>query len=104
MDITDLSAVDLKVGQQVSYHYKKHDSVGFTAEYLISDKTKLQFVEDQTDYTHPENMGEGMTGGDAATGLFIFQAAQPGETTLTVQHLFRGDLESEKQIKLKISG
>ena len=103
MDITDMTSVTLKVGERVSYRFKKHVSVGFNAEYRISDQNRLQFVGAQTEYLQPENMGEGMTGGDRAKGVFMFQALQAGEVTLTIQHLFRGELESEKAIKLKIT-
>jgi len=103
MDITEMDSVTLKVGDKVSYHFKKHESVGFNAEYSISDETILQFVESQTAYAQLEKLVIGMTGADRAKGTFVFQALQAGQATLTVQHLYRGELESEKQIEIKIA-
>ena len=100
MDITELNSVQLKVGEKVSYRYKKHSSVGFDAEYAISDQTILKLVAEKTEFDKPSK--KGMSGGDSATGYFIFHALKEGEVTVTVKQLYRGELEAEQIIKMVV--
>lgn len=100
IDITDLSSVELRTGEKVSYRFQQHPSVGFDAEYIISDKEKLQWIETKKIFDQPEHMNT--SGGDGGVGLFVFQAHSSGDLTLKIKHLYRGDVESEKVIQIKI--
>jgi hypothetical protein len=42
-----------------------------------------------------------MPGGDAAT--FYFEALQPGSTKVTLQHMYRSSIETEKMIKVIVA-
>lgn len=102
MDITQQSSVRLKVGDRVSYRYKRQVSVGFDAQYKISDPMRLQLLENSIEYATPERLQEGMTGADRALGRFVFQATRAGTVVLTIQHCFRGRVESEAEIAISI--
>ena len=109
LDITDLAQVateqdleqlKVKVGTELTYQYYKHSSVGNEVSYTLSDEAVCKLVSNKVEYNNPENMKSGWTGGDAATGTFIFQVLQKGECIIKIQHLFRGELEEEKALKV----
>jgi hypothetical protein len=96
------STVSLRVGEKCYFTFKKWSSVGFEVEYVIEDKTIIQVVEEKINYLHPEKMKSGMTGGDEGKGILIFQAQRAGKTHLMLRELFRGEVRSEKTIKVYV--
>ena len=100
--LNNVQSITLKVNEKTTYKFSLHASVGITAEYFISDENILQYIDSKVKYHHPERMKYGMTGGDSATGTFIFKAIKKGETELIIKHLFRGDLEKEIRIKITV--
>lgn len=89
-------------GSILQYSYRLHESVGFTADYTLSDSTVISLKENKTTYLHSQNMLPGMTGGDDARGTFVFRAEKPGTVELTVEELFRGKTESTYKFKIVV--
>ena len=103
VSLNNKQSFTLKVNEQALYNFTLHESVGFTAEYFIIDESILKCIDTKIKYHHPERMKPGMTGGDSATGSFIFKALKQGGTELIIKHLYRGDLEKEVIIKLTVN-
>ncbi|TFG65354.1 MAG: hypothetical protein E4H36_00125 [Spirochaetales bacterium] len=89
-------------GQHLSYTFELYESVGFDADYRISDQSVLAFVERKEKYVNPKQMRQGMTGADDAEGTFVFRTLKPGRATLIILHLFRGDVEKEISFRLTV--
>jgi hypothetical protein len=87
------------------YTYRSFASVGYTAEYAISQPDVLRMTDHRHNYLHPELVEmEEYCGGDEAEGVFVFQASKPGTAILTISDLYRGDLESRHSYEITISG
>ena len=89
----------VKVGQQVYYAARVHGSVGYSAE-VYSEGSGLDHTATFTEYDQKQE--EGMTGGDAATEYFIFDALEVGTYTVIAKRYFRGDLEEDYTITVNI--
>lgn len=100
--LNDQSRAQLKLGERAYYRFHRHESVGFDAAYTIADLQVLHFVGEEEAYLHPERLQEGWTGGDEAEVCFVFEARALGQTQLTVQNLFRGELECETQLEIEV--
>lgn len=94
-NINEEETIELKVGTKFTYNFSQHGSVGIDAEYGIEDETIVEYQTTKNRYHHPLKMMRGMSGGDAATGTFIFKAIKAGKTTIKFQRVFRGSVESE---------
>lgn len=94
--------VDVGVDALMTYAFRKHESVGFDAQYQIADPDILLCVKEQCQYEHPEKMKAGWSGGDNARACFVFRALKPGQTSVMIQHLFRGELEAEQTIEVTV--
>lgn len=92
--------IHLKIGDQCTFTYNEHVSVGYTAEFEIEDSEILGHLETNTQYSHPERMKTGMTGGDAAKTTFSFEARELGTSLLFIRKFFRFDLEEEFQFRI----
>lgn len=89
------TVLKLSIGDEFYYQFHRHGSVGEDAEFKISDDSIIKHTDTQTEYLHPENMKKpGWTGGDAERGKWFFKALKQGETTLTINILFRFEIES----------
>jgi hypothetical protein len=89
----------VKVGQQVYYAANVHGSVGYTAE-ARSSAAGLDLNNSFIEYKQKQQPG--MTGGDAATRYFIFDAVKSGSYEVIVQKYFRGSLETEHTIQVTV--
>ncbi len=96
------SLVTLRVGQRATCAADVHGSVGKTAEGESADPAILALVDSTIAYLHPGNMQPGMTGGDAATHNFVFEARAPGATTITLRRLYRGNPEETKVWQVRV--
>lgn len=90
--------VTVKPGERIFYEASVHGSVGSSCKYVIEDSTVVKFVEEKTAYLYSERSN--MPGGDAAKETFYFEAVQPGNTRVTLQHMYRGNIETEKVINV----
>ena len=89
------SSIELHVGQEFYYQFHRHGSVGEDVEYVIGDESIISYLKTETQYLHPENLKKpGWTGGDAEQGRWFFKAIKTGTTTLTINILFRFDIEN----------
>lgn len=89
----------VKVGQQVYYSARVHGSVGYSAE-VYSMGIGLNLGANFTEYDQEQEAG--MSGGDAATEYFVFDALEVGTYTIRANHYFRGELENEYTITINI--
>jgi len=103
INLNEKTEAALKINEEAYYSFKKHESVGFTAEYTIDDQSILQCIDTKIEYHNPQRMKQDMPGADSATGTFIFKAVKEGTTILTVKHLYRGTLENEVKINVIVS-
>ena len=92
--------VTLSKGQKAFYQAKSHGSVGIKEKVSVADKTLLKIIRTKRNYAHPDKTK--LPGGDAATVTYIFEALEKGETKITIQKIFRGDLQVEHKIKCLI--
>ena len=89
------SSIELSVGEEFYYQFHRHGSVGEDAEYILGDATIVTYLRTEAEYLHPEHMKkQGWTGGDAERVKWFFKALKEGATTLTINILFRFDIES----------
>lgn len=95
--------LDLEKGDQITYTYSEHLSVGVTADFEIENALVLKHLETDTAYLNPEKMEEGMTGGDAANTTFVFEAISEGTTLLIIRKYFRSELEEEYTFRINVS-
>ncbi len=92
--------IQVRQGELLAYKGYVHISVGIGLEYQIGNGEILQLKNSGVEYENPENMSERMTGGDAATQIFQFEAVAVGETELTISNNFRGRIESQQVWKI----
>ena len=87
----------------LTYTYRLWESVGFTAEYKISEPGILKMTDNDVKFHHLANLVPGYTGADEATATYSFKALKPGRTTLTIKELYRGKLKVEKSFKITVN-
>lgn len=86
----------VRIGTILKYTYPQHSSVGYEGNFKIENQTFLALEENQITYHDPKRMAENnISGADGATGQFLFKAIKTGQTKLTLQHLFRFEVEKE---------
>ncbi len=95
------SEIELKIGEKVSYTGTVHGSVGIQKECWSKDESLLQLIHKKLKYNN--KFAKGSAGGDRATETYIFKALEEGETTITIQDWYRGDMEIERTVKVIIT-
>ena len=99
----DGEVVNLSKGEVISVEFFRHESVGENTEFTISNESVLKHLRTETEYIHPERMKyPGWTGGDAEKGLWFFEAVETGKTTLSINKILRGIIESKCDIKFVV--
>lgn len=93
--------VTVPVGAKLTYSFKSHGSVGYGAMQQVTDSAVVQYVRTDTHYESDEEPRP--PGGDAATGVFVFEAIAPGTTTLTVDEQFRGTTEQSTTFTITVT-
>lgn len=90
----------VKYGDIITYTGHIHGSVGeqFTVDF--EENGVLRFVDVEIDYE--QDQSQGLSGGDGAWKTFIFQATNIGESTITIQEVFRGEVMSERSITVVV--
>ena len=96
-----MDKIELKVGEKAVYAGTVHGSVGTQKECWSGDETILKLID--KDFEYHKQPVEGETGGDRATETYTFEALAVGETTVTIQNWFRGDLEKESIVKIIVT-
>ncbi|TAF68282.1 MAG: hypothetical protein EAZ55_00230 [Cytophagales bacterium] len=96
--------MSVKVGEKFYYSYSSHGSVGLYADYELADNIYVKFVQDYLKYENPQYKSNNtvMTGADAATGYFIFEALAEGSIEITFREMFRGSAQREHKVKVQV--
>ena len=105
LNMTQLNALGskdytLKVGEKVYFQMEVHASVGIGLQYENSNESVLKLFSDE--YNFKRKQEPGMTGGDAATQVFTFEALKVGETKLTFKKNFRGTIENTTEFNITV--
>lgn len=86
-------------GKELQYSAKVHTSVGI--EYKVEYDLKAFKLETKKIYDKPEEVRNGLAGGDSAVMKCVFIPLKSGKYTIKIIHKFRGEIE--KIITYKIS-
>jgi hypothetical protein len=92
--------VTVPVGATLLYSFKSHGSVGYGAIEEIADSAVVAYVRTDMNYERPEPRPPG---GDAATGVFVFEAVGPGTTTVKIDEQFRGTTEQSNTFTITVT-
>jgi hypothetical protein len=88
------------LGQYVDYTGNVHGSVGIQVEVNYLNDGILKFIGSEVTYRSQESPMP--PGGDSAYKSFLFQATEVGETTITIQEIFRGEIRQEFTIVITV--
>lgn len=88
------------LGQYVDYTGNVHGSVGIEAEVHYLNDGILKFIGSEVTYKNHESPMP--AGGDSGYRSFLFQATEIGETTITIQEIFRGEIRKEFTIVITV--
>ena len=100
---SSISEYHLEIGDLLTFKFREHISVGFTADFEIEDESVLKHKETVTEYQNPERMKiEGISGADAASTVFVFSAFAEGTTLLLIRNIYRMELESEYRFRIHV--
>ena len=96
-------ALIVNVGDKFYLEFSEHESVGSTvnAKSLHTDIVRLANTD--TTFDTPDKMKEGMTGGDSAHGVFIFEALKPGVAELVIQSKYRDEESKDEHFIIMVS-
>ncbi|XOV67053.1 MAG: hypothetical protein ACFHU9_15615 [Fluviicola sp.] len=101
LELTPFSSSDtVHVGQIITYTGNIHGSVGEELEVYSSDEDIVQFID--SDIQYKKKQVPGMTGGDAAWKTFLFKAEKAGNTEMTIQEIFRGEVIQETRVVIMV--
>ncbi len=103
-DKTTPNVLVVQAGDTFVFNYHRHYSVGVDFHFEIDDPTLVQLTGSTHEYVHPDRLKPGWTGGDREKCQWIFQATLPGVTTLTIQELFRGEIQNTCVFEVIILG
>ncbi len=95
-------SVVMAVGERLLSTHMEHGSVGYTGAWTIGDEEVLRLDRREVAWKHPEKMAEGMSGADEADVTLVFEAVSRGQTQLTLEGYFRGELESRQVIEVSV--
>lgn len=88
------------LGQYVDYTGSVHGSVGKQVEVNYLNDSILNFIGSEVTYRSQESPMP--SGGDGGYKSFLFRATQLGETTITIQEIYRGEIQKEYTIKVTV--
>ncbi len=88
------------LGDVITYTGHVHGSVGEQVTIEIMEDSVLRFIDTEIDYE--QDQSQGLSGGDGAWKSFIYQATKVGETTITIQEVFRGEVMQEHTITINV--
>lgn len=95
-----LTEYSVLVGQKLTYAAKEHGSVGSTQSVAVEDENIVSLLDKKRTYDQPENSN--MSGGDASTTLYSFEAKKEGTTQVLIKKYFRGTLENEFYLTITV--
>ncbi|MCH2223729.1 MAG: hypothetical protein MK066_03090 [Crocinitomicaceae bacterium] len=86
----------IQLGQKLKYTGRVHGSVGSGVNVWEENNGVLKLIDSQFQYDHPQV--KGMSGGDAGTKTFVFEPIKLGQSTITIQETYRGEIKNEFKI------
>lgn len=101
--IKDGDALIVDIGDRAVYSCRVQESVGYTAEFSISNPDVVRHIITVQKYDHPDKMKSGITGSDEATAEFIFEAVKAGYAEIRITHLFRGREQKSEIIRITVT-
>lgn len=90
------------VGTKMYADMRVHGSIGSAARYKIANPKIVKLVSRKLTYLYPERMKAGSFGGDRANRRYVFEAEKPGITEIRLLQEFRGKIEKEEVILIKV--
>lgn len=94
------SNITVKTGEIICYAGEVHGSVGSGLSYSIKDESIIKLNHETLKYN--DESRKNMPGGDKATKTYAFKAIKEGETTLTVNEMFRGEVKNSYSFQIKV--
>ena len=91
----------MTVGQLAEFAGSVHGSVGEEVEVWSTDESILKMVEKDFEYDNPQKSG--MSGGDAGTKSYVFEAVKAGEVTVMVRKIYRGEEKDKTELKIVVT-
>lgn len=98
----NMSIVTITVGEFITYNYTSHGSVGYESEFDLDKPNILRLQKNEFHYRHPDRVKAGMCGADEAYGTYYFEAVDKGNAVLVFRRMFRGTVEREQHITIKV--
>lgn len=90
----------IKLGQQISYSFREHGSVGISAEQELSDENVLVLKERNKVYKNKDR--KHLAGADNSTVTLIFEGKSIGSSDLIIRKMYRGDIKEELIFKITV--
>ena len=85
--------VSVTRGSTLTWSYASHGSVGKSGSCSVEGGRAVKFVSKNIKHDHPDSMKKGMTGADAGTGVYLFEAVAEGTARIVCKEEFRGDVK-----------
>lgn len=92
---------EMKVGDKAYYSGAEHGSVGTQVNAWSADSEVLKLLSKSFEYDNPENAE--MSGGDAGSETYIFEAMKPGKGVVKIEKSYRGDVTDEIELIIEVS-
>lgn len=102
LEITkDTKELQLTIGKKIIYIGSVHSSVGIEVDIKSSNEEVIKIYGGAK--TYHNKLIPGHTGGDSATRTFTLEAMQKGESAITIQKVFRGEVENEQKVHCTVT-
>ena len=88
------------VGQKLEYTASIHGSVGNTTEVSAPDDLVIKMIDSEHQYNNPAKSN--MSGGDAATVKYTFEALKPGIGHVIIVDSFRGEVQNTYELEITV--
>ncbi|MFT5777072.1 MAG: hypothetical protein ACI837_000003 [Crocinitomicaceae bacterium] len=95
-----MSEMTVKVGQKLYYGGHVHTSVGNQVSVASEDNSVLALEEKIFEYDDLKKSE--MSGGDAATRYYIYNATSVGVSDVLIQEYFRGELKHSYTVRINV--
>lgn len=92
------TVLDLDYGNLANYTTDLHPSIGEEVNIHIEDTTLFNITSTEFEYDSKERPIE--PGGDSGQKTFHFEALNPGETSMTITKVYRGEVKQEQKISI----
>jgi hypothetical protein len=95
-----VTTMEVELGEKVYYSGSVHGSVGIQKNAYSTDKDILGLINEHFAYNNKQK--KGMTGDDAATTTFVFEALKKGKCKVIIKDEFRGEVKNKYEIEITV--